>query len=329
MSQWECACASILATELHPAHCDFLRWSVVLAIFEPTSYALVELSFSRGSSLSCINSRERIFSGRAQEFMVQRRNNGGCILTNGRKIETNSFEYVFYLIMEVSIIKNCGHITTKIDTANKNCCSCCIVNLEKLISHLFLLVFVQTRMSGVWARYNKLLEAQPLLTKALTSLTGFTLGDVLAQNFINEDDKPYDFMRTARLGSFGFLLHGTTGHYFYGFLDSKMPGTKPVTVASKVAIDQFFWNPIFGLMFFGFLNATEGKTFEEYKKKIQADLQTAVMGSWAVWIPAHTINFAFVPPSQRLLYINSIQIGYNVFLSFLGNKKVEDDEKKE
>jgi protein Mpv17 len=54
------------------------------------------------------------------------------------------------------------------------------------------------------------------------------------------------------------------------------------------------------------------------------------MGSWAVWVPAHTINFAFVPPSQRLLYINTIQIGYNIFLSFLGNKKVEsDDGKKE
>jgi protein Mpv17 len=137
---------------------------------------------------------------------------------------------------------------------------------------------------SIWARYNKLLEAQPMLTKALTSLTGFTLGDVLAQNFINDDGKPYDIMRTVRLGSFGFLLHGTTGyvfnsfeyfpprllsslgihfrHYFYGFLDSKLPGTKPVTVATKVAIDQLFWNPIFGLMFFGYLNAVEGSCFQ-------------------------------------------------------------------
>lgn len=96
-------------------------------------------------------------------------------------------------------------------------------------------------MSGLWARYNKLLDAQPLLTKALTSLTGFTLGDILAQNFIEDPDKPYDFMRTARLGSFGFLLHGTTGHYFYGFLDSKLPGTAVQTVATKVAIDQTIW----------------------------------------------------------------------------------------
>jgi len=70
---------------------------------------------------------------------------------------------------------------------------------------------------------------------------------------------------------------------------------------------------------------------EQYKQKLNADLKTAVMGSWAVWIPAHTVNFAFVPPAQRLLYINTIQIGYNIFLSFLGNKKVEEvvEEKKE
>jgi protein Mpv17 len=181
-------------------------------------------------------------------------------------------------------------------------------------------------MSGLWSRYNKLLDAQPLLTKALTSLTGFTLGDILAQNFIESRDQPYDIMRTVRLGSFGFLLHGTTGHYFYGFLDSKLPGTAPITVATKVAIDQTIWNPIFGCMFFGYLNFVEGKSWDDYVRKLNADLKTAVMGSWAVWVPAHTVNFAFVPPAQRLLYINTIQIGYNVFLSFLGNKAVESSD---
>jgi protein Mpv17 len=183
-------------------------------------------------------------------------------------------------------------------------------------------------MSGLWARYNKLLDAQPLLTKALTSLTGFTLGDILAQNFIEAKETPYDIARTARLGSFGFLLHGTTGHYFYRFLDSKLPGTATMTVATKVAIDQTIWNPIFGCMFFGYLHLVEGKTFDQYVNKLNADLKTAVMGSWVVWVPAHIVNFRFVPPSQRLLYINSIQIGYNVFLSFLGNKKVADSEEK-
>ena len=76
-------------------------------------------------------------------------------------------------------------------------------------------------------------------------------------------------------------------------------------------------------------NINTGKSVEDLKIKLQSDLKTAVMGSWAVWIPAHTVNFAFIPPSQRLLYINTIQIGYNVFLSFLGNKKADGEEKKE
>ena len=81
-------------------------------------------------------------------------------------------------------------------------------------------------------------------------------------------------------------------------------------------------------MFFGYLNAVEGKSWDQYVTKLKSDLKTAVMGSWAVWVPAHTINFAFIPPSQRLLYINSIQIGYNIFLSFLGNKKADGEEEK-
>ena len=97
-------------------------------------------------------------------------------------------------------------------------------------------------------------------------------------------------------------------------------------VASKVAIDQLIWNPIFGIMFFSYLGLAEGKTFGQINEKIRKDLKTAVVGSWMVWIPAHTVNFRFVPTQQRLLYINSVQIGYNVFLSFIGNRAVEPKE---
>lgn len=57
-------------------------------------------------------------------------------------------------------------------------------------------------MSRVWAAYNAALEKNPLLVKALTSLTGFTVGDVLAQKFVMPDEeKGYDLARTVRLGT--------------------------------------------------------------------------------------------------------------------------------
>lgn len=114
---------------------------------------------------------------------------------------------------------------------------------------------------------------------------------------------------------FGFLIHGPTGHYFYNFLDSKIPGTAALTVASKVFIDQIIWNPIFGCMFFGYNGVTTGLRGAAIVDNIKNNLWASVKGSWTVWPVAHAINFRFIPTSQRLLYINSIQVGYNMFLS--------------
>lgn len=38
----------------------------------------------------------------------------------------------------------------------------------------------------LWAAYISLLDTQPILTKSLTSMTGFALGDVLAQKFVEK-----------------------------------------------------------------------------------------------------------------------------------------------
>jgi hypothetical protein len=75
-----------------------------------------------------------------------------------------------------------------------------------------------------------------------------------------------------------------------------------------VGIDQVLWNPIFGTMFFGYLGLAEGQDLNGIKSRIEKDLWTSVKGSWTVWPIAHAINFRFIPNSQRLLYINSVQV---------------------
>jgi len=177
--------------------------------------------------------------------------------------------------------------------------------------------------AATWSAYETALATNPLLVKALTSLVGFTAGDILAQTLVEKVDK-YDPMRTVRLGGFGLLWHGPSSHYFYGFLDNLIPGTDLTTVFTKVFCDQVLWNPIFGTVFFTYLTFAEGKTFADLKKKLQQDLFTAVKGSWAFWMPAHFVNFKFIPGDQRVLYINCLQILYNIFLSIIGNRKVAD-----
>jgi len=172
---------------------------------------------------------------------------------------------------------------------------------------------------GLWDSYLAVLESDPLPTKAVTSLLGFLIGDLLTQFFIDKDSE-YNPVRTLRMAAFGLLIHGPTGHWFYGKLDGAIVGTSAKVVASKVAIDQCLWNPIFGVMFLGFMGITTGLGVDGTITKIKNDLYTACTGSLKVWPIVHAIGFRFVPTEQRLLYINSVQIGYNMFLSIIGNK---------
>ena len=62
-------------------------------------------------------------------------------------------------------------------------------------------------------------------------------------------------------------------------------------------------------MFFSYVGLLEAKGLPYVVDKVNNDLWTAVTGSWRVWPLAHAINFRYIPSSQRVLYINSIQIG--------------------
>jgi protein Mpv17 len=75
------------------------------------------------------------------------------------------------------------------------------------------------------------------MPRSLRSATARPPPSPIPRQFV-EKKEVYDVNRTLRLASFGLLLHGTTGHYFYGFLDSKLPGTAPMTVVTKVGAAQ-------------------------------------------------------------------------------------------
>jgi len=119
------------------------------------------------------------------------------------------------------------------------------------------------------------------------SLTGFLLGDLVAQAPSIHAGGQWDAWRTAKMGSFGLLLHGPIGHYWYGFLDrtimTKAP-TSALAVASKTGIDQVLWAPIFTSGFFAYMKTADGKT-SEIPAEIQGKLWDTMKVNWMTWIP--------------------------------------------
>ena len=65
--------------------------------------------------------------------------------------------------------------------------------------------------------YNLRIQKTPILTKCITSFTTFSIGDLICQQIERSSDKnkKFNFLRTFKQGSFGFLVHHI---YIYNFV---------------------------------------------------------------------------------------------------------------
>lgn len=121
---------------------------------------------------------------------------------------------------------------------------------------------LQSGLVNIWNNYNSALVLSPVITKSCTSAVGFCLGDLMAQalehkyqhcsSSMRDDvdkrlrweieqpiiESKYDALRTLRMTSFGFLLHGPLCHLLFGFLETQFPGNDILVVLMKIAIDQ-------------------------------------------------------------------------------------------
>lgn len=86
-----------------------------------------------------------------------------------------------------------------------------------------------------------------LVTNTVVSGLLDAVGDVLEQRL--ERVSPHDTPRTLRMGTVGLML-GPVDHFWYRFLDSRMPGRRSSTVAKKVAVDTIVFGPVAIVLFY-------------------------------------------------------------------------------
>lgn len=115
------------------------------------------------------------------------------------------------------------------------------------------------------------------------------------------------------------LSHLPPGHVWYTTLDRNVYPEDPKStkaVITKTALDQLLWAPAFSCVFFFFIHALDGHP-EAALYAIRTKLGPMLLANYALWPAAHLVNFRFVPPSQRILYINAIQVLWSAYLSHL------------
>ncbi|TRY80897.1 hypothetical protein TCAL_07753 [Tigriopus californicus] len=164
-----------------------------------------------------------------------------------------------------------------------------------------------------------------------TITCGFLLGggDIIEQRIEKYRKKhtpsPHEFnaSRTGRMFLVG-LSQGPPHHYWYTFLDKYLPKRDLRTVGIKILADQLIAAPFFALTFFYGIGLLEKNTFSGCWTEFVAKFPYIYAFDWFIWPPTQYVNFVWVPPKYRVLYINFITVIWDVFLSYI--KHVEEIE---
>jgi len=155
-----------------------------------------------------------------------------------------------------------------------------------------------------------------LFTNICISVSLSSVGDCLEQQYeiLKKDLDKYSGKRTAHMALSGLTV-GIVCHYWYKFIDQRLPGRTLSIVMKKVFWDQIICSPIVISTFFLTLGLLENTSRTEIVEEIKDKAWKLYVAEWVVWPPAQVINFYWLPNKYRILYDNTISLGYDVYTS--------------
>lgn len=193
-------------------------------------------------------------------------------------------------------------------------------------------------LAKVYKSYNNLIRIAfsrkyLFYTNVMLSAGISSLGDIMEQNYEIHTDQiqKIDIERTAHMAISGFTA-GVICHNWYNFLDKIIIGRSLGMVVKKILLDQFVCSPAIILSFFATVAIFEDNPIENFNDEVKEKFWILYKAEWVVWPPAQLINFYFLPTKYRVLYDNTISLGYDIYTSQVKHQKpfkVEEIEKLE
>lgn len=160
-----------------------------------------------------------------------------------------------------------------------------------------------------------------LLTNLGISVTLSGTGDMLVQHYdiITRKQDNLDVIRTRNMSLSGLAV-GAVCHYWYLWLDRRLPGRTLGIVCKKVIVDQLVLSPVIISLFFVTVGVLEGSKPKDIGLEIIHKGKQLYLAEWFIWPVAQVLNFAFLPTRFRVLYDNTISLGFDVYTSYVKHK---------
>uniref|UniRef100_A0A1A9W1G9 Mpv17-like protein 2 n=1 Tax=Glossina brevipalpis TaxID=37001 RepID=A0A1A9W1G9_9MUSC len=126
-------------------------------------------------------------------------------------------------------------------------------------------------------------------------------GDVLEQNYeIYEGElKRWNPIRTLHMGISGLSV-GVVCHYWYQYLDNRLPNRTFKVVLQKIFLDQVVGSPIYIACFFITMGLLEKKSNQEILDEMREKAWKLYVAEWVVWPVAQFVNFYWLPTRYRV-----------------------------
>ena len=171
-----------------------------------------------------------------------------------------------------------------------------------------------THRGGLLARYQRCLETQPLLTKALSCALISAAGAVTADVAANPRSPNIDLRRAARFGLAGAFFTAPTCHVWWGLLGKWFGAGGFRCGLTKVTVDTLLWATPWQFGFIACVYVLEAAPVVGVPALQRLDLATQlestlhrmpeIMLDYAkVWVPVQLVNFTFVPVPFQVLCV--------------------------
>lgn len=171
---------------------------------------------------------------------------------------------------------------------------------------------VQAWGSNAWKSYEAVLASNPISTKAATSATVYSIGDVIAQKSEENYDGKLDIARIARSGLAGGIGHGPLSHFWYNlsehFFNNIVHLTAWWSFAPKIVVDQTVWGPIWNSSYILLLGLMKREGLEKMVQDVKSTTLPLFFDGLKLWPMAHVITYGFIPVENRLLWVDLVEI---------------------